>query len=375
MFTAEDQRHMARAVQLAWRGLYTTDPNPRVGCVIVCEGEVVGEGWHERAGGPHAEVHALRSAGARTRGATVYVTLEPCAHHGRTPPCAEALVSAGVTRVVVAMEDPNPLVAGAGLRRLAAGGVTVQTGLLREEALAVNPGFFSRMTRGRPYVRSKLAMSLDGRTAMASGESKWITGPDARRDVQRLRARSSAILTGISTVLADDPALTVRAQDIGEQTPDGGWRQPLRVVLDPRLSTPPGARLLRAEGRTLIATCCEDDEVAEMLADTRAEVIRFPGNGDALRLAALLEYLARQESCNEALVETGATLSGAFLREGLIDELVVYVAPRVLGSEARGLFHLPGLDRMQDGLGLEIADVRAVGRDWRITARPAAGRG
>jgi diaminohydroxyphosphoribosylaminopyrimidine deaminase/5-amino-6-(5-phosphoribosylamino)uracil reductase len=361
---------MARALQLAHRGLYSTDPNPRVGCVVARGGTVLGEGWHARAGEPHAEVHALRAAGSGAAGATAYVTLEPCAHHGRTPPCAEALVAAGVARVVAAMEDPNPLVAGAGLRRLADAGVAVEVGVLREQALALNPGFVSRMTRKRPYLRVKLAMSLDGRTAMASGESQWITGPDARRDVQRLRARSSAILTGIGTVLADDPALTVRPEDIGEPPPPGGWRQPLRVVLDPRLSTPTAARVLSGPGRTLIATCCQDDDEAEALLTTAAEVVRFPSNGDVLHLGSLLEYLATQEETNELLVETGATLAGAFLGAGLVDELVLYVAPRILGSEARGLFRLPGMTRMAQATDLDIVDVRAVGRDWRVTAHP-----
>jgi diaminohydroxyphosphoribosylaminopyrimidine deaminase/5-amino-6-(5-phosphoribosylamino)uracil reductase len=372
MFSAEDHRHMARALRLAEHGLYTTDPNPRVGCVLVRAGVVVGEGWHQRAGEPHAEIHALIEAGERAAGATAYITLEPCAHHGRTPPCSDALLQAAVARVVVAMPDPNPLVAGAGLRRLSASGVTVETGLLEGAAQALNRGFVLRMTRRRPYVRCKLAMSLDGRTAMASGESRWITGADARRDVQRLRARSSAILTGIGTVLADDPALTVRPEDIGEATPPGGWRQPLRVVLDPHLSTPPSARMLAAPGRTVIATCCQDDELADPLIDTSAEVIRFPGSADALDLGPLLGYLAEEEEVNELLVETGATLSGAFLQAGLLDELVVYMAPRLLGSEARGLLRLPGLARMAEALPLEIDEVRAVGRDWRITARPAA---
>ena len=372
MFSADDYRHMSHALRLAERGLYTTDPNPRVGCVLVQGSERVGEGWHERAGEPHAEVHALRQAGASARGATAYVTLEPCAHHGRTPPCAEALVAAGVVRAVVAMEDPNPLVAGAGLRRLTEGGVAVETGLLDTQARALNAGFVMRMRRGRPFVRCKLAMSLDGRTAMASGESQWITGPGARRDVQRLRARSSAILTGIGTVLSDDPSLTVRDEDIGEPAPPGGWRQPLRVVLDPHLSTPPAARMLTAPGRTLVATCCQDDEAAEALIDTPAEVIRFPGSADSLDLETLTRYLGEEEEVNELLVETGATLSGAMLRAGLVDELVVYMAPRLLGSDARALFRLPGLERMEDAVDLAIVDVRPVGRDWRITAHPAA---
>jgi diaminohydroxyphosphoribosylaminopyrimidine deaminase/5-amino-6-(5-phosphoribosylamino)uracil reductase len=369
-FSAEDHRHMAHALRLAGRGLYTTDPNPRVGCVLVSAGEVVGEGWHARAGEPHAEIHALRAAGERAAGATAYVTLEPCVHHGRTPPCADALVAASVARVVVAMKDPNPLVDGGGLGRLATAGIRVEWGLLEDEARALNPGFVARMTRGRPHVRCKLAMSLDGRTAMASGESRWITGPAARRDVQRLRARSSAVVTGIGTLMADDPLLTVRPEEIGEPAPPGGWRQPLRVVLDPRLSTPPTARCLSAPGRTLIATCCQDDEAAEPLIDTPGEVIRFPGSVDGLDLKALVRYLAEEEAVNELLVETGATLSGAFVQAGLVDELILYVAPKLLGASARGLLHLSGLERMADAVPLEVTDVRAVGRDWRVTATP-----
>jgi diaminohydroxyphosphoribosylaminopyrimidine deaminase/5-amino-6-(5-phosphoribosylamino)uracil reductase len=361
---------MAHALRLAERGLYTTDPNPRVGCVLVRDGEVVGAGWHERAGEPHAEIHALRAAGERAAGATAYVTLEPCVHHGRTPPCADALVAASVARVVVAMKDPNPVVDGAGLGRLATAGIVVEWGLLEDQARALNPGFVTRMTRGRPYTRCKLAMSLDGRTAMASGESRWVTGPAARRDVQRLRARSSAVVTGIGTVVADDPLLTVRDETVGAPSPAGGWRQPLRVVLDPRLSTPPAARLLSAPGRTVIATCCQDDEAAEPLMDTPAEVIRFPGSVDGLDLAALVRYLALEEAVNELLVEAGATLSGAFVQAGLVDELVLYVAPKLLGATARGLLQLPGLERMADAIPIEILDIRAVGRDWRVTARP-----
>ncbi len=367
MFDADDHRHMAHALRLAQQGLYTTDPNPRVGCVLVRDGRTVGEGWHRRAGQAHAEVHALSQAGELARGATAYVTLEPCAHHGRTPPCSLALVAARVARVVVAMTDPNPLVAGRGLAQLREAGLRTEEGLLCAEAQALNPGFAMRMNAGRPFVRLKLAMSLDGRTAMASGESKWITGPDARRDVQRLRARSSAIVTGIGTVLADDPSLTVREADIGQPAPEGGWRQPLRVIIDPHLTTPPGAKILGEPGHVMVATCCREDEDAVPLTDSGAEVIRFPGSGDAVALHALMEYLA-QEQINEVLVETGATLSGAFLRSGLVDELIIYVAPKIMGNEARGLFRLPGLDCMADALDLEISDVRAVGRDWRITA-------
>lgn len=369
-FSAADHGYMARALRLAARGLYTTDPNPRVGCVLVRDGAVVGEGWHERAGEPHAEVNALRAAGADARGATCYVTLEPCAHHGLTPPCAEALVSAGVARVIAAMEDPNPAVAGQGLARLRAAGIVVEHGLLANQAEALNPGFLKRMRGGRPFVRCKLAMSLDGRTAMASGESQWITGPEARRDVQRLRARSSAILTGAGTVLADDPSFTVRAAELGEDEPAGGLRQPLRVVVDPHLSTPPTARMLSLPGSTLILTTSDDTAEAGALLAAGAEVARLPGTPDTVDLDAVLELLG-QRGMNEVHLETGATLAGAMLRAGLVDELVVYMAPLLLGDGARGLFHLPGLASMADRVELEIVDLRAVGRDWRISARVA----
>ncbi len=365
MASAVDHELMGRALRLAERGLYGTDPNPRVGCVVARGGAVVGEGWHARAGEPHAEIHALREAGERARGATVYVTLEPCAHHGRTPPCADALIGAGVARVVAAMEDPNPRVAGQGLARLAAAGIGVEAGVLAQQVEALNPGFVMRMRQGRPFVRAKLAMSLDGRTAMASGESQWITGEAARADVHRLRARSSAILTGIGTVLADDPSLTVR---LDEPAPPEGWRQPLRVVLDPNLSTPPEARMLSLPGRTLLATAVREPTVAEPLRAAGAEVLQVPGRAGALDLHALLERLGGEE-VNEALLETGATLSGAMLRAGLIDELVVYVAPHLMGDGARGLFHLPGLESMVQRVELQIDEVRAVGEDWRIRAR------
>ncbi len=366
MAAADDYRHMARALQLARRGLYTTDPNPRVGCVLVRDGEVVGEGWHQRAGGPHAEVHALQEAGEEARGATAYVTLEPCCHHGRTPPCSRALIHAGVSRVVAAMEDPNPQVAGQGLAELAEAGVQVESGLLREQAEALNPGFVRRMRTGRPFVRCKLAMSLDGRTAMESGESKWITGEAARQDVQRLRARSSAIMTGIGTVLADDPSMTVRLDEAGG---GDGARQPLRVVLDPHLSTPPTARMLSLPGDTLLFTACDEPDLQRPLVQVGARVVALPDGPDAVDLPGALEHLGRQQ-VNEVLLETGAMLSGAMLRAGLIDELVVYMAPHLMGDGARGLFHLPGLQAMDQRIELDVRDLRAVGRDWRITAVP-----
>lgn len=361
IFSADDHAHMARALQLAERGLYTTRPNPRVGCVIVAGGEVVGEGWHALAGESHAEVIALAQAGERARGAAVYVTLEPCNHHGRTPPCVDALLAAGVARVVAAMVDPNPQVAGQGLERLRQAGVETASGLLQKQAEALNPGFIQRMRAGRPYVRCKLAMSLDGRTAMASGESKWITGAAAREDVQRLRARSCAIVTGVGTVLADDPNLTVRLPELDPQ------RQPWRVVLDPRLSTPEDARLLRQPGGVLIVTASDDQAARARLERAGAAVVELPGGLDRVDLPGLLALLAEHQ-INEVLLETGATLSGAMLEAGLIDELVIYMAPLLMGDGARGLFHLPGIARMDQALGLEIIEQRAVGKDWRITA-------
>jgi len=356
----EDVRYMARALQLAKRGLYTTDPNPRVGCVIVRNGQVLGEGWHKRAGEPHAEVHALAAAGQQARGATAYVSLEPCCHHGRTPPCSEALVKAGIARVVAAMPDPNPRIASRVVAELERAGIRVDIGLLQAESECLNPGFISRMTRGRPYLRVKLAASLDGRTALANGESKWITGDDARADVQRLRARSSAILTGIGTVLADDPSLIVRDLDIG--------RQPLRVVVDARLSMRPDARMLSLSGKTLVATAAADTGQAAALTRIGAEVIVLRAGDDRVDLPELMRNLAERE-VNELLVEAGANLCGSLLQAGLVDELVVYLAPHLLGSAARGLFNIPVLDSMQSRIALDIQDVRAVGKDWRITAR------
>jgi len=367
---------MARALRLARRGLFTTDPNPRVGCVLVHAGEVVGEGYHRRAGEPHAERKALAAAGGRARGATAYVTLEPCCHRGETPPCTEGLLAAGVRRLVAAMVDPNPLVAGRGLETLKAAGVDVRVGVLEAEAQALNPGFIKRMGRGQPYVRCKLAASLDGRTAMASGESKWITSEPARRDVQRLRARSSAVLIGIGTLLADDPALDLRlgAEGLPGMQPVEQVRQPLRVLVDSRLRTPADARILGLPGTTLIA-CLEDRASSDVmrLEAAGARIHVCAGRGGRVDLASLLRYLARRE-INEVLVEAGPTLAGAFLEEGLVDELVLYLAPCLMGDAARGLFRLPGLERMRDRIELTIRDLRMVGPDLRITAVPGETR-
>jgi diaminohydroxyphosphoribosylaminopyrimidine deaminase/5-amino-6-(5-phosphoribosylamino)uracil reductase len=357
---------MARALQLARRGLYSTPPNPSVGCVIVAsDGRVVGEGHHERAGEPHAEVFALRQAGAAARGATAYVSLEPCAHFGRTPPCAEALLEAGLGRVVAAMRDPNPRVNGGGLTRLAAAGVATADGLLAGEAREINRGFVSRMTHGRPWVTLKVAASLDGRTALANGASKWITGDPARSDVQRLRARASAIVTGSGTVLADDPSLTVRDPSLELR-----GRQPLRVVFDSGLRLPTTAKLVTDGGPTLVFTTAASlasRGAALQSAGVALEPLVSRGNG--LDLAAGLERLARLE-CNEVLLEAGPTLAGAFVAAGLVDEVIAYVAATVLGDAARPMLCLPLLENMSERPRFGWVDARPVGGDLRLTLRP-----
>jgi diaminohydroxyphosphoribosylaminopyrimidine deaminase/5-amino-6-(5-phosphoribosylamino)uracil reductase len=359
MLAAQDSAWMAQALRLAERGLYTTSPNPRVGCVLVKDGAVAGEGWHERAGEPHAEVHALHMAGTAARGATAYVTLEPCSHHGRTPPCADALIEAGVARVVVAAQDPNPQVAGSGIEKLRAAGIAVECGLMEAAARELNIGFFARMTRGTPWVRSKTGMSLDGRTALANGVSQWITGAAARRDVQHWRARSCAVLTGIGTVLADDPQLNVREIDAG--------RQPLRVVLDSMLQTPPSARILQG-GDVLVCTAVQDAEKIAVLERAGAKVSVMPDGAGQVDLSAVLRDLA-QRGCNEVLVEAGSTLNGALLRAGLVDELLLYIAPQLLGDAARGMAQLGELTALDQRIELDWQDVRQVGRDLRIVVK------
>lgn len=369
-----DHRHMARAIQLARKGLYTAHPNPRVGCVLVRQGEVVGEGYHRRAGEPHAERNALAQAGERARGATAYVTLEPCCHHGRTPPCTDGLIEAGIKRVVAAMPDPNPQVAGQGFAQLREAGISVEEGVMQAQAEALNPGFIKRMRHGLPYVRCKLAMSLDGRTAMASGESQWITSSAAREDVHRLRARSAAILTGFGTLQTDDPSMNVRLSpsDLGLDS-DLHTPQPLRVVLDPQLKTPPSAKMLSQPGPVLIVCSDEVRLDAAPLESAGAQVVTRPADGDRLDLRQVMAYLASQE-INEVLLETGAVLAGAMMAEGLIDELVIYLAPHLMGNSARGLFNLPAIELMSQRLPLKITDLRQVGEDIRITAVPQLGR-
>ena len=359
-FSAADHAHMAHALRLAERGLYTARPNPMVGCVIVAGGEVVGEGWHPRTGEPHAEVFALRAAGDRARGATAYVTLEPCAHHGRTPPCAEGLVAAGVSRVVAAMRDPFPRVDGAGFARLRAAGIEVASGLLEAQARELNRGFLARVERGRPWLRIKLAASLDGRTAMASGESKWITGAAARADVQRWRARSGAILTGADTVLADDPALTVRLGD------DGAFVPPLRVVVDSRLRSLERARVRDAAAPTLYLHAAQARVPAGIDADF---AVLACGSGGHVDLAAALHLLG-ERGINEVQVEAGPVLCGALLRAGLVDELLLYQAPLLLGDTARPLLGGLGIEAMAGSIRLRLLEERAVGDDRRLLLRP-----
>ena len=349
---------MARALELAALGLYTTTPNPRVGCVIVRDGAVAGEGWHEKAGGPHAETGALQAAGAKAAGATVYVTLEPCAHHGRTPPCVEALLAAKPARVVAAMQDPNPQTTGKSIERLRSAGITVDVGVMEREASELNIGFVSRMTRGTPWVRMKVAASLDGRTALANGESQWITGAEARKDGHAWRARACAVLTGVGTVKDDDPQLTVR--DVPTT------RQPLRVVVDSRLQTPLTARLLGPGA--LIAAAGVDAPRSVALRAKGAEVVVLPNHEGKVELPALLQELARR-GCNEVHVEAGYQLNGSLLDEGLVDELLIYFAPCILGDTAHGMFHLPPLANLARRHKVKITDIRQIGDDVRLLAR------
>ena len=358
-FSAQDHAFMARALALTERGRDTATPNPNVGCVLVKDGRIIGEGWHERAGEPHAEARALAAAAEPAQGATAYVTLEPCSHQGRTPPCADALVAARLERVVAALEDPNPLVKGRGAARLREAGIRVDMGLMAEAATEAHRGFISRMSRARPWMRIKAAASLDGRIALANGESRWITGEAARRDVHALRARSCAMLTGIGTVLRDDPELTVRHVPC--------TRQPRRVVIDSRLDMPPGAKILAGEP-PIILTISEDAERRRALQAKGAEVIQVAREGDKTDLGAVARLLA-ERGFNEVTVETGGKLMGSLLRAGVIDELVLYYAPMVLGDKAQALFALPEWTNLAEALRPRIVEVRAVGDDIRVTAR------
>ena len=359
-FTALDHAMMARALRLAERGIYTTKPNPMVGSVLVRDGEIVGEGFHQRAGGPHAEIFALREAGDRARGATAYVTLEPCAHTGRTAPCADSLIEAGIARVVGAMRDPFPQVDGAGFDRLRAAGIEVQVGLMEAQARELNRGFLSRVERGRPWLRVKLATSLDGRTALASGESKWISGPASRQDVQRWRARASALMTGAGTILADDPQLTVRLDD------DADFVAPLRVVLDPGLATVHRGRVREGDAPTLYVHAPD----TRIPRNCDAQMAVAPVHGGRFDLAAVLRLLGERK-INEVQLEAGATLAGAFLAAGLVDELLLYVAPVLLGAAARPLFDGLDVHQMAERQQMRLVDSRQTGDDLRLLLRPA----
>ena len=364
MFTTSDHEYMTLALRLAEKGLYTTTPNPRVGCVLVNHGKIIGQGAHLRAGEPHAEVIALRDAEQHfpdlIKHSDAYVTLEPCNHFGLTPPCANALIDAGVKRVVVAMQDPNPKVAGSGLANLTNAGILVQHGLMESQARALNAGFISRMTQNRPFVRVKIAASLDGRTALANGESQWITGEAARLDVQHWRARSCALLTGIGTVMADDPQLNVRHIQHA--------RQPLRVIVDSQLSLSPEARILDG-GNTMVAYAIDAKGSAEALLHKKITLLNIPGEDGQVCLKTLLNHLATL-GINEVMVEAGQTLNGALLTQHLVDEFLIYYAPVLLGSAARGMLGIPSLEHMQDRVQLKLMDVRQFGQDLRIIAQP-----
>lgn len=359
--------YMQQAIELAYRGLCTTKPNPRVGCVIVNDGEVVGEGFHEKAGQAHAEMMALQQAGQKAFGATLYVTLEPCCHFGKTPPCINAIIDAGIKHVVAAMRDPNPLVAGNGLKKLNEEGIITDVGVLEDQARQLNVGFIKRMEKKLPIVRCKLAMSFDGRTAMASGESRWITSLEARQDVQRWRARSCAIMTGIDTILLDDPSLTVRVNEMAaEDVKLAPAQQPLRVVLDSHLRTPITSKIFKQPGTTAIVYATHNEMTEYALETSGAELKYLPSVESHVDLAATLEWLANEKECNEVWIEAGATLSGAFIQAGLVDELIVYMAPKLLGDNARPLLHLSGLQTMSQHIPLNIKEVKAIGEDWRF---------
>lgn len=360
MFTADDHRFMAHALRLAEQGLYTTMPNPRVGCVIVKDNKIIGEGAHLKAGEPHAEVFAIRQAGEQAKGATAYVTLEPCSHIGLTPPCSQAIIDAGVTKVIAAMQDPNPQVAGSGLAHLHSHHIEVSTALMEAQAQALNPGFISRMARNMPFVRSKIAASLDGKTALNNGESKWITGEAARLDVQHWRARSCAILTGAGTVLADNPNMSIRGMDIG--------RQPLKVIVDSQLQTPVNANILQG-GNVLIAFATDSQNKASRLLETGVELLCLPNEEGKVCLKTLLGHLASQQ-INEVQCEGGEGLNGALMAQSLIDELLIYYAPKLMGSAAKDMFSMREFISMNQAITLDILDVRQIGTDIRVRAKP-----
>lgn len=364
-----DERYMLRALELAWRGCFTTTPNPNVGCVIVCKGKIIGEGWHQRAGEPHAELHALQMTGNKAKGATVYVTLEPCSHHGLVPPCCDALINAGVSHVVVAMQDPNPQVAGRGLYRLQQAGIKVSHGMMMHSAEALNRGFLKRMRTGLPWIQLKLGASLDGGTAMANGESQWITSPAARQDVQRLRAQSSAILTSSATVLADNPSLTVRWNELDEtvqqQLDRYQLRQPVRVVIDSQQRVTLQHRLIGQPGETWLMR----SQLDKQSWPNNAIQITVPQRGEYLDLMSMMVLLG-QRQVNSICVEAGPRLSGALLQAKLVDEMIIYLSPKILGSTAHSLCVLPGLEQLADAPEFNFSDIRKVGKDLRLTLTP-----
>lgn len=369
-----DYAMMARALRLAEQGLYSTAPNPRVGCVICKQQQVIAEGYHQVAGQGHAEVNALAQAGESARGATAYVTLEPCSHHGKTPPCAMALIQAGVERVVVAMTDPNPLVSGRGIEALQAAGIVVESGVMQTEAEQLNLGFIKRMRTGMPYVRAKVAVSLDGRTAMASGESQWITGPAARQDVQRLRARSDAIITGSQTVCVDNPRFTIRPEQLGHHQTlwqQHGGVEPWRVIVDSQLVTSAQAQIYQlSPAHIWLATACQDANKLAAFRQLGIEPKPCDVQHNHLDLTVLLQQLA-QAQCNEVLLESGPNLTGAMLQQQLVDELVVYMAPKLMGDQALPLAYLPQIQTMQQSLALRLTDLRQIGDDIRLVYQPS----
>ncbi|WP_416777381.1 bifunctional diaminohydroxyphosphoribosylaminopyrimidine deaminase/5-amino-6-(5-phosphoribosylamino)uracil reductase RibD [Xenorhabdus budapestensis] len=373
-----DETYMSRALELAYQGRFTTSPNPNVGCVIVKDDQIIGEGFHLRAGEPHAEVHALRMAGNKAEGATAYVTLEPCSHHGKTPPCADALIAAGISRVVVAMQDPNPQVAGRGLYKLQQAGIAVEHGLMMEQAEILNKGFLKRMRTGFPYLQLKLGASLDGRTALASGESKWITSAEARQDVQKLRAQCSAILSSSATVLADDPSLTVRWNELDAETqsvyPQELLRQPIRIIVDSQNRVTPQHQVVQQPGQywlvhTDSAGSDKDEQHWTENIEQVVESIVLPTHGAGVDLVLLMMQLGKRQ-INSVWAECGPTLAGALLSLGLVDELILYIAPKVLGNNARGLFVIPELQKLSDAPEFTLMDVKQVGPDVRLRLRP-----
>lgn len=368
---------MQRAIALSEKGVYSTKPNPTVGCVLVKEGRVIGEGWHSQAGQPHAERVALAQAGDKAQGATAYVTLEPCSHIGRTPPCADGLVEAGVVKVIVAMLDPNPLVSGRGIRKLTEANIQTKTGLLAEQAEAHNLGFIRRMLHNLPFVRLKMASSLDGRTAMANGESQWITGEEARLEVHRMRALSGALITGIGTVLADDPSLTVRlpTEELSAMNLTIENCHPLRVVLDPHLSMPLDARMLTLPGRTIIMTSREaveaNPELVELFYAQQVDLVAVASQDDRLEIRSVLSYLAQEEQINDVMVESGGIVAGAFIESGLVNELYCFIAPSLLGDQAKPMFVLPSVEAMADKIQLKVHSVESFGEDICIVSKPS----